>query len=369
MMRTTSIAVLMAGLLAACSAPVTDDVRVLQTVTQQTILPMHADFVSAARELKDDTAAFCAAPDDNSFNTAQNAWRTAMQDWQRLQVVSFGPVTVDNQAWRVQFWPDRNNLIRQKIESLLASNEALTAAKLEADSVVIQGLSAAEYLLFDEQGGALPNYLKKSPEAVRRCELLQLISAHTLAVATRLSAGWAKEGGDYSAVFTVPGTDNPDFADSTDALAALFDSILAALEVAKNDKLADAMGLRNELGIAQPYAVEAWRSRYSLPLIAASINGARQLYSAGPEPDAFGIDDLLRAKGAVALADTIEQQFAAVQAATPVDLVLFDAVNLTEHTDELTEYYDAMTSLVQTLKNEVPSVLGITLGFNDKDGD
>ncbi|ANO52566.1 imelysin family protein [Woeseia oceani] len=369
MTRTTGIAVLIASLLAACSAPVPEEVRLLQTVTQQAILPLHSDFATAARDLRDDVQAFCAAPDANAYEQAQNAWRTAMYDWQRLQVVSFGPVTIDNQAWRVQFWPDRNNLVRQKIESLLANGEALTAARLEADSVVIQGLSAAEYLLFDEQGGALPVYLAVDPAAARRCDLLQLISDHTLGVATRLTDGWAEEGADYAAVFTAPGADNPEFAEPADALATLFDSILAALEVAKNDKLAEASGFRNELGIAQPYAVEAWRSRYSLPLIAATIDGARLLYNGGQESTAFGIGDLLRTKGATELADTVEQQFAAVQAATPDGLVLFDAVNLPEHTAELTDYYAALTSLVQTLKNEVPPVLGITLGFNDKDGD
>ena len=40
-----------------------------------------------------------------------------------------------------------------------------------------------------------------------------------------------------------------------------------------------------------------------------------------------------------------------------------------EHVAGLTAYHEAMTVLVQALKNDVPPVLGITLGFNDKDGD
>jgi predicted lipoprotein len=150
----------------------------------------------------------------------------------------------------------------------------------------------------------------------------------------------------------------------------LLDSVLAGIEIAKNDKLADALGLTNDLGIPQPFAVEAWRSRYSLPLIAATVDGARQLYFAGtPGEASFGIDDLLRAKGADELAGNIERQFERVVTATPTDLVLFDAVSEAAHSDELAHYYEAMTVLAQLLKNDVPPVLGVTLGFNEKDGD
>jgi predicted lipoprotein len=49
--------------------------------------------------------------------------------------------------------------------------------------------------------------------------------------------------------------------------------------------------------------------------------------------------------------------------------VLFDAVGEPAHRDELARYYESMTVLAQLLKNDVPPVLGVTLGFNKKDGD
>jgi uncharacterized protein len=361
---------LLAGSLAACGVAPDDEQRVLQDATQHAILPLHAAFVQASGALHETSVDFCAVPDEAAYRETQAAWQKAMVAWQQLQVVRFGPVNVDNQAWRIQFWPDRNNLVGQKIESLLASDTALSAEQLEADSVVIQGLTAAEYLLFDAGHGALANYQSGTEGAHRRCTLLRLIAGHTAGVANGLAGAWSPTGGDHAAVFTAPGPDNPDYADKASALSVLLDSVLAAVEIAKNDKLADPLGLSNSAGIPQPYAAEAWRSRYSLPLVIATVAGARQLYFAGEPGDAsFGIDDLLRTKDAGALADDIASQFARVQASTPTDLVLFDAVNDPEQAEQLLAYHAALTVLAQLIKNEVPPVLGVTLGFNDKDGD
>ena len=369
-MRNALACLLLAGTLAACGVAQDNEQQVLQDTTEHVILPLHASFVAATASLQETTARFCASPGQSGYEETRDAWRHAMHAWQQLQVVRFGPVNIDNQAWRVQFWPDRNNLVGQKIESLLASDTALSAAQLEADSVVIQGLTAAEYLLFDQEHGALASYLSNAEVAPRRCNLLRLVAEHTADVADGLANAWLPAAGNYAAVFTTPALDNPDFADNASALSVLLDSVLAAVETAKNDKLADPLGLSNSAGIAQPYAAEAWRSRYSLPLLVATVDGARQLYFAGePGNTAFGIDDLLRANDADELADEIAAQFALVRERTPQGLVLFDAVNDPVQAEQLLAYHTALTRLAQLIKNEVPPVLGVTLGFNDKDGD
>lgn len=355
----------------ACSPGIDGERQVLVDTVDFAILPLHAEFVTASRSFDARVGDFCGVPDVGNLRLAQDAWRRAMEAWQRVQTVRFGPVTDDNQAWKVQFWPDPNNLVRSKVEGLIGGGEALTPERLESASVVAQGLSAAEYLLFDAEGGALERYAnERDADAARRCGLLQLVAGHTVGVADFLQQGWLPGQGGYAVTFANPGDDNPAYPAVADAQAALLDSIFAAVEIAKDDKLGEPLGERNDLGIAKPYAVEAWRSRHSLALIEATLDGAHRLYYAGePGGDGYGVDDLLRDRDGAALADAIDRQFAVVMATAPDGLTLFTAVEDAGSAETLGHWHESLSVLADLLKNEVPGILGVTLGFNERDGD
>lgn len=369
MSRAAAFAVLLVG--TACSFGPSPRVQYLEDAAAHAILPLYRRLAASTGELRARVDAFCGGPARVPYEEARDAWRQAMADWKRVEVVRFGPVTVDNQGWKLQFWPDRNNLVGNKIAELLDSGDALTPERLEQASVVVQGLSAAEFLLFDDDGGTFGRYeAARHDDAARRCRLLERIAAHTEGVAAGLERVWLPAAGNYAEQLTTPGPDNAEFADENAAVGAVVDGILATLEVTKDDRLAEPLGLDNDLGIPKPYSVEAWRSGHSLPLIAAALDGARRLYYAGDDPDAgFGVDDLLREADADALADTIDAQFDAVAEAMPEGLVLFDAVGEEAAAAELKALHETLTALTQSVRNDVPPVLGITLGFNRNDGD
>jgi hypothetical protein len=343
----------------------------LEDVTRHAILPLHRQFVGGTEAFAARAETFCADPTPAAYDDARAAWLRAMADWKRLETVRFGPVTNDNQNWKIQFWPDKSNLVGNQIGDLLDGDEALTPERLERASVVVQGLSAAEFLLFDEEGGTFARYVAaRSGDAARRCRLLERIATHTVGVAVRLEHAWSPEGGDFAARLTAPGPGNADFADENAALAAVVDGILATLEVTKDNRIAEPLGLRNRAGFPQPYATEAWRSRRSLELIAAAVGGARLLYYGGDDAATrYGVGDLLRDSDAGAIADTIDRAFDAVAEAMPGNLVLFDAVNDERAAVEFEKLHAALAALTDAIETEVPAALGITLGFNRNDGD
>jgi len=368
--RPSLLLVALLALPAACGRPAAER-AMLEDVGAFAILPAQRNFAAATDDLRAAVDAFCAQPGDASRDRARDAWRGAMEAWARAGAVKFGPVAVRNQAWKIQFWPDRNNLVGSKLEALLAGDAEMTPETLEGASVVVQGLSAAEFLLFDDTGGTLARYLPEDPGAARRCALLHTIAVHTQDVAQHLAAAWEPAGGNYLETLAQPGADNADFATTSDAVAAMLDSVLATLEITKNDRLAGPLGMNNRAGFPQPYAAEAWRSRHSLEFIAAAIAGARELWYAGAGTAAphFGVDDLLRAKRASVLAYSIDTGFESVAAALPEDLVLFDAVDDPEEAARLEALHAELTVLVRAIKNDVPPVLDVTLGFNSRDGD
>jgi predicted lipoprotein len=73
----------------------------------------------------------------------------------------------------VQFWPDKKNLVGRQVEQLVNGDKPVDAAALGKSSVVVRGLSAYEYILFDSK----PDVASAEQKA-RYCPLLVAIGEH-----------------------------------------------------------------------------------------------------------------------------------------------------------------------------------------------
>jgi predicted lipoprotein len=234
----------------------------------------------------------------------------------------------------------------------------LTVERLTEASVVVQGLSALEYLLFDADAGQLQQY-----QQPRQCQLLMVVSTHSEQVASFLYDQWRPGGGNYRAVFTTPGPDNKAFPDSKAGISALVDALVSNLERAKNERLGGPLGYRNRKLRPQAYLTEAWRSQSSLKLLQANIKASLALYQ--PLSDYMQLFPARRD-----LDQQIHQQFTLVlEQLQQLETPLFIAV--TEPTQQalLTALYDDVTGLVKLIKNKLPPAMGVNLGFNSNDGD
>jgi predicted lipoprotein len=343
--------------LVACSQP--PEQQLLEKTADSVILPLYQQYFAATEKLNQDAITFCQSPANKDlYQTLRQDWLQAMKAWQGAQQIIFGPVQEDNQAWKIQFWPDKHNLIRKKTQALLDSSDKLTVERLTQASVVVQGLSALEYLLFDTDAGQLQQY-----QQPRQCQLLMAVTANSEQVAGFLYDQWRPGGGDYRAVFTSPGPDNPEFPDTKAGISALVDALASNLERAKNERLGGPLGYRNSKQRPQAYLSEAWRSQSSLKLLQANIEASLVLYQ--PMSDYMQLFSARRD-----LDQQIHQQFSLVlQQLQQLEKPLFIAVTEPEQQLLLTALYSDVTGLVTLMKNELPSAMGVNLGFNSNDGD
>lgn len=359
-----TIPVLFTLALSACSPP--PEEQLLEDTTRLSILPAYRDFVAASRQLREASTAFCGAVEKSTetYTALRGAWRNVATTWAGIQSLQFGPLLVDNQAWKIQFWPDRKNLVARKVEALIKEGEPLDVARVEKASVVVQGLSALEYLLFDDVAGQLGRYQDEAGQ--RRCDLLSATSAHLEGVAIFLHTAWQSDGGNYAATFSQPGKDNREYPEAKVAIGTLLDSLVYGLELIKRDKLEKPLGLA-ESG-TQVYLLEWWRARYSRAAIVANLSALHQLYSAG---EGFGLDDYLQqVVDGADLANDIDQRFRQViKQAGDIEGPLFDAPNAADTLAQAKALSEAITALEKSIKNGIPPLLGITLSFNSSDGD
>ena len=373
----TSRTLIMACSFAAVSAcsPPPPSAKLLKETGELSFISNYQDFSVSSQQLANASADFCQTPDQAAkFETLRAKWKQATIDWAAIQNIQFGPLMVDNQAWKIQFWPDKKNLIARKVETLLKDGKPITLQRVDEASVVVQGLSSLEYQLFDSKAGSQQRYTGET--GVRRCELLTAVSTHLQNVAEGLYNSWRKDGGNYLATFSETGENNPEFSDDNLAIGYLLDTLVSGIELIKRDKLERPLAIsssaNNEAQGSAPqtqvYQLEWWRSQYSKEAIIANLSALEDIFNANT---GYGLDDYLREdKQQAALSDKINEGFKrCIVAASAIDGSLFDIANKPEHRQVILDFHRELSQLLALLRNDLPTALGVSLGFNSKDGD
>jgi len=346
----TSTLLTAALLLGACTPadPVSDTSKALAT---DVLLPAYDQWADSNRALAISSQAYCTG--EQSLEEAQEAFYHAQYAWAGLQPLLVGPMGEGNRAWQVQFWPDKKNLVGRQVSAILKSKPELTQADLEKASVVVQGLSAYEYLLFDQAVD-----LNDENKRTDYCRLLQAIGAHQQRLSTDILQAWQGSEGMAQQFARFP---NDHYADATEAIADVLRVQVTALDGLKK-KLGAPLG-RQTKGITQPFQAEGWRSDATLGSLKATLTGAQSLWIG---KDGKGLRQLstpeLAGRLDAAYATTL-QQLADIQ--PPFSKRLSEESGR-QQLDALYRNIDALHRLHQ---NELAGALGVQIGFNAHDGD
>ena len=353
MIRTPLVIALLALGLTACS-PQDPQQRTSAALAEGVLLPAYNAWHQTNRQLASSAAAFCAGRLD--LGQAQQALLNDIASWAALQPLLLGPLAEGNRAWQVQFWPDKKNLVQRQVEALLNSKPQLTRADVEQASVVVQGLSAYEYVLFD----AGIDLTDKARQA-RYCPLLTAIGEHQQQLSAAVLEQWQDEEGMAAQLKRFP---NARYAEAPEAIAELLRTQINAIDGLKK-KLGAALG-RQSRGQPQPYQAEFWRSNSSLSSLAASVASAERLWLGA---DRDGLRSLL-GDGQPMLAEHIDQQYATTRQhlaalQSPLGEMLADESGRAE----LNTLYEQLDKLHRLQGGELAKALGVQLGFNAHDGD
>lgn len=351
------LALCIAVLMVACKQDVPEQQRWQATVTQQ-IVTHHNTLTRLSQKQREQAESFCEAPSESGLLKLQNRWLDTMAAWQQLQWVRFGPVTRNNEAWKLQFWPDKKNIVQRKVQTLLRGQEPITAGSLSQASVVVQGFSAQELLLFD------PAFAQVEKFAGRQCDLLLASSRLTARVARGLAEDWKDKAWLEEWFNPAP---RPGITAAQMRNGQILEALLAQVEVIKNDKLGEPMGLKTRDKKPNGYFAESWRSRSSLANIRHNLKAVQQTVS----PDeGYGLFLYLKDQEQDKVAeDLIIQMDNLHLALQQIQAPLNNAVTDPQQQPALQAAHRSAGTLASFLKQKVAPVLGVTLGFNSNDGD
>ena len=340
--------------LLACSSSDDPYQQTSAALGEQVIYRAHQQWQASNQQLASSAESFCQG--EQTLEQAQDGFLQAQHAWMALQPLLVGPLNEGNRAWQIQFWPDKRNLVARQVKQFLKANPELNLETLQRGSVVVQGLSAYEYLLFDPQLD-----LTDAAQKQRYCPLLQLISSHQQQLADDVLEQWQGSEGMLAQLTKFP---NQRYAEPLEALTAILQAQVISLDGLKK-KLAAPLGLGKD-DIVRSTQAQSWRSQSSLNNLSAEVESALAVWQG---VDAYALRNLLVAEHAD-LVRKIDAAYLQVQqelSAFKQPLVVL--VEDPQQHQALLDLYNSFDRLHRLHEEDIAQVLGVQLGFNAHDGD
>ena len=344
--------------LAACKENLPPDQRWLATASEQ-IVAEHETMARLTEKAYKQAQSFCQQPTEKGLAKMQARWRDGMDSWQRLQWVRFGPISKNNEDWKLQFWPDKKNILQRKVQVILEGTDPITLDSLAHASVVVQGFSAQELLLFDT------NFAQVERFPGRQCDLLLATTGLTANVAKGLTDGWKDKAWLQTWL-------NPKTAPAGETAAQtrdgeLLDALLAQVEKIKADKFGEPMGQKTRDKKPNGYFAESWRSQHSLNNIHNNLHALQQLST---PKSGYGLYQYLRDRQQPEVADELVIKLDNINLALQqISVPLQEAVKDPAMQEPLQQVFASLSEMASFIKKKLAPALGLSLGFNSNDGD
>lgn len=369
-MRVLSALLLVITLAAAasssvCAASEENYRRLNQSIVASHIVPRYQAFATAAEALADEADRACASRPAAALEPLKDAFVTAMDSWQSVQHIRFGPVEFFSRASRIAFWPDPRNTVGRQLEELLAKRDAAALAPetFAKGSVAVQGFPALETLLYGE--GAAAKLQAAGADADYRCAVIKAITHNLQTMSRDLRDEWT--GGDDPYAKLVDRADDVRFRHPSDVTIELFKSLYTAIELVADHKLARPLGASPQA--ARPRLAESWRSKRSLANIRRNLAAAQAMYEG--ENGSNGISAFVSGvAGDGALDALLRRAFAQTLAtANGISVPLEDGVAAAQHRPAFDKLAREAKALKTLLVQRLAPALNVPVGFNSLDGD
>lgn len=334
-----------------------DRKAILNSITNEVILPAFEDFADQAGSLQETVKAFAGKPDSASLEQARLQWKNTALSWKVAGTYSFGPIDDHFLSGAI----DYPGVHYPNIEKSISSGAVIDDAYIVSRGSSLKGLKAIEYLLYkDADAKAVIRDFASSPE---RREYLSALAFNLASQAGKVLEAWKGTDAPFAATFG-----NADGRDIKSSLSILVNKCVTQVNLIKDERLAVPLGMRNG-GNPDPASIEGKLSGTSLALIRSEIAGVQKCFGNGKAAGLYALLDQLNAMhGDKLLSQVIAGQFAEVdRAAASISLPLDTAI--TQETEKVRGFYDSLKKLQVLIGTDVVNQLGLILTFSDNDGD
>ena len=336
--------------------------EMLENLGNSVILPAYMAFQETVNTLHDATDTFVATPSDATLGALQDALKNTRLAWQEVALFQFGPAENLSLRGSLNTFPVDLDQVDANINSgtyVLGTIQNLDAGGFPALDYLVHGTGSTlseivDAFTTDANAPARVQYLQDN---------VDFIQSNVDAVVEE----WLPEGGNYLAVFLSEERGGVDVGSS---LGQLINALVLHYErFIRDGKIGIPAGVRSS-GIPRPLATESRFGGYSRELAQSSMQALGRLYEGTGMNgvDGVGIKENLESLDAATLANDISLALRDVE---NVLNGLSDPLSaqIETDTDAVLVAFTEMQNLVVLLKADMTSFLGITITFQDNDGD
>ena len=359
--------------------------QLLNALQANVYLPTYESFVNSSTALKEAAVAWDAEPSDENLENLKEAWKTAMNDWQKAEVMQVGPAGAAERRVGGMDYRDRIYSF-PVVNSCRVDQELVRGAFTESEWVEnaqfnVRGLDAMEYLIFgmtDEntcpsvsginRNGDWSALQATSDELTsRRTAYARVLAEGIVADAETLAAAWQGTDGTFGHAFV---NASEPFSSQKEVLDQVFAGMFYADKFIKDLKLAKPAGITDDCANNTcPDSVESKWAEQSKTNLLANLEAFKMLFLGGADDSSYGFDDLLIEEGAPELADRMVVKIdAAIAAVSGIESSV--EAQLTADEETVRAGHAAVRDITDDLKTQFVTVLNLSVpqeGAGDND--
>ncbi len=337
--------------------------EVAASLTERHVVPRYESLAASALKFHEIVGPMCGAAPPRRLERTRMQFHNLFDRWAAVAHVQHGPVELLMRSFRIQFWPDKRGRAGRQIAELIRSRNiaALKPEHFARESVAIQGLTAAERLLFEEK---YANALSSGSADDFPRKLLVAISNNLAEMSRALAADWSQGQGTFLSELRSPGSEHSRFASNREVVAAFVRGFYMSLQMMTDLKLDKLLG--KTIDFSRPKRTESWRSGRSLRNIVANLSALQAMYEGS---GGFGLRALLGSEQAV-LEEHISKAFMkSLAKAQIIEFTLVQAVVDPLGREQVLSLARELRALKALVRNRFAPAIGAPLGFNALDGD
>ncbi len=356
--RLSVVCILLAGLLLPVQsvAQTVDGAGVMKALLGDFIRPGYRNFKAKSTDLESKANELCDSPDPERLRAAQSAFSDLVEAWSGIEVIRFGPISQFNRFERTLFYPDRKSTGLKQVQRLLVEEDpsATDVTSLSGKSVAVQGLGAAEFLLFGTGHETLAD------GNLYRCDYLLAVAGNLRSIANELVIEW-NPGSEAKSIWTMPGANNPVLKDNREAVNEVLGTIVHGLESVRDIRI--GAFLRSEPSKDKPRLAIFRRSENTLRSISGNLDAIDKLI------DAAELGSLVDAEGQVYLKNIRFDLQNAVRTLRGLPSEFTGLLNDPVAREKIVYVRTAVGFAIKTADQDFARSAGLSSGFSFSDGD
>lgn len=335
---------------------------------EQIVIPAYRHLFQSAVALNQQAIKSCKQPSDVSLNNLRDRFSSYVNSWMSIEFFRNGPAKYLFRQNRIQYWPDKHNVVGRQLRSLLTDQNAslLDHSKFTQLSVGVQGVTALELLFYGEK--AFDSFTNINIAGQFRCQFIQAISYNQQVISEDLIDDWIRQGDGYRNGLL---DENNNLQVEKDIGIDILRLLYGEVDSIKTLKI--VRPLDKSIEKAKPYRAELWRSGLSMTNIRQNLQTIGLFFD--PVSYVYNFYNLENSvvnqtETSQSIAIKIDQLIGlSQQQLAQLSLPINEAVSDERNRQILLSLVNSLEQLANQIKHYTTVVYQSPLGFNSFDGD